>query len=241
MRIISFEASYSSMETFISDLSKKEFPKREKISGQTIRSSILELIKKEYPDFGADKSCSLSELNFYRQKYISEFLAKEVGELSSLEDTVLDSLKNRNTLVDKIEEADATTTFGQRLADRVASFGGSWTFILSFGAFLLVWILSNAFFLRAETFDPYPFILLNLILSTLAALQAPIIMMSQNRQEEKDRDRAKKDYMINLKSELEIRMLHEKIDHLIIHQQHELIEIQKVQIDMMNDILKKIK
>lgn len=228
------------METFISDLSKKEFPKREKISGHTIRPSILDVIKKEYPDFGSGKNCSLSELNVYRQKYIGEYLAKEVGELSTLEDTVLSSLKNRNTLVDKIEEADLPSTLGQRLADRVASFGGSWTFILSFAAFLFIWIAANVFFLKAKTFDPYPFILLNLILSTLAALQAPIIMMSQNRQEEKDRDRAKKDYMINLKSELEIRMLHEKIDHLIIHQQHELIEIQKVQIDMMNDILRKV-
>jgi uncharacterized membrane protein len=229
------------METFISDLSKKEFPKSEKISGQTIRPRILEVIRKEYPDFGANQSCSLTELNVYRQRYIGEYLANEVGELSELEDTVLSSLKNRNTLVDKIEEVDLTPTIGQRLADKVASFGGSWTFILSFGGFLFIWIAANAFFLASKPFDPYPFILLNLILSTLAALQAPVIMMSQNRQEEKDRDRAKKDYMINLKSELEIRMLHEKIDHLIIHQQHELIEIQKVQIDMMNDITKKIK
>ncbi|WP_254846948.1 DUF1003 domain-containing protein [Leptospira alexanderi] len=199
------------------------------------------MIKKEYPEFSADKSCSLTELNIYRQHYISEYLVNEVGELSELEDTVLDSLKNRNTLVDKIEDVNTSSTIGQRLADRVATFGGSWTFILSFTSFLLIWIALNVFFLSAKPFDPYPFILLNLLLSTLAALQAPIIMMSQNRQEEKDRDRAKKDYMINLKSELEIRMLHEKIDHLIIHQQHELIEIQKVQIDMMNDIAKKIK
>jgi len=229
------------METFISDLSQKEFSKSERISGHTIRPSILALIKKEYPHFEAGKICSLSELNVYRQRYIAEYLAKEVGELSALEDTVLDSLKNRNTLVDKIEDVDTDASIGQRLADRVATFGGSWSFILSFAGFLLVWIIANVFFLRVKPFDPYPFILLNLILSTLAALQAPVIMMSQNRQEEKDRDRAKKDYMINLKSELEIRMLHEKIDHLIIHQQHELIEIQKVQIDMMNDIARKIK
>ena len=229
------------METFISDLSKKEFSKSEKISGQTIRPLILDLIKKDNPDFNSNKSCALTELNFYRQKYIGEYLVKEVGELSELEDTVLDSLKNRNTLVDKIEDVDATPTIGQRLADKVATFGGSWTFILSFGGFLFIWITINAFFLASQPFDPYPFILLNLILSTLAALQAPVIMMSQNRQEEKDRERAKKDYMINLKSELEIRMLHEKLDHLIIHQQHELIEIQKVQIDMMNDISRKIK
>ncbi|MCY1234013.1 hypothetical protein D9M72_465800 [compost metagenome] len=94
--------------------------------------------------------------------------------------------------------------------------------------------------LANKGFDPYPFILLNLILSCIAALQAPVIMMSQNRQEEKDRDRAKKDYMINLKSELEIRMLHEKIDHLLLHQEQSIVEIQKVQMDMMEDILKKI-
>jgi uncharacterized membrane protein len=228
------------METFISDLSKKEFSKSEKISGQTIRPLILDVIKKENPGFGPDKSCALSELNVYRQKYIGEYLAKEVGEMSTLEDTVLDALKNRNTLVDKIADDNEKSTPGQRLADHVASFGGSWTFILSFAAFLFVWIAINIFVFAAKPFDPYPFILLNLILSTIAALQAPVIMMSQNRQEEKDRERAKKDYMINLKSELEIRMLHEKLDHLIIHQQHELIEIQKVQIDMMNDISKRL-
>ena len=126
-------------------------------------------------------------------------------------------------------------------ADKVADFGGSWTFIISFFIFILLWIASNVYLLLNKGFDPYPFILLNLILSCLAALQAPVIMMSQNRQEEKDRERAKKDYMINLKSELEIRMLDEKLDHLIMHQQQELIEIQKVQIEMMNDILNRIK
>lgn len=228
------------METFVSDLSRKEFSKSEKVSGQTIRPAIFDVIKKEHPEFTANNSCALSELNVYRQRYIGEYLAHEVGELSQLEDTVLSSLKNRNTLVNKIEESDDRPSVGQRLADKVASFGGSWTFIISFGVFLSIWIAVNAFLLAGNPFDPYPFILLNLILSTLAALQAPVIMMSQNRLEEKDRERAKKDYMINLKSELEIRMLHEKIDHLIIHQQHELIEIQKVQIEMMNDIMEKI-
>ena len=132
-------------------------------------------------------------------------------------------------------------TSAQKLADSVATFGGSWKFIISFGLFILIWITINVAWFANKGYDPYPFILLNLILSCIAALQAPVIMMSQNRQEEKDRERAKKDYMINLKSELEIRMLHEKIDHLILHQQQELIEIQKVQIEMMGDIIKKIK
>lgn len=226
---------------FISDISKQEFPGQEKISAKLVRPSIIKIIQREHPEFNMSSCLSLTELNMYRQKYISEYLVKEIGEMSELENTVLNSLKNKNTITDKIEEESDTLTPGQRLADKVATFGGSWTFIISFGAFLICWISINVFWMSDKGFDPYPFILLNLILSCIAALQAPIIMMSQNRQEEKDRDRAKKDYMINLKSELEIRMLHEKMDHLIIHQQQELIEIQKVQIDMMNDILAKMK
>ena len=150
---------------------------------------------------------------------------------------MLTSLADKTTLTDKIDSETQILTTGQRIADKVASFGGSWRFIILFGLFLFIWISINIFWLANKGFDPYPFILLNLILSCLAAIQAPVIMMSQNRQEEKDRERAKKDYMINLKSELEIRILHEKIDHLIMHQQQELLEIQKVQIEMMNDIL----
>jgi uncharacterized membrane protein len=115
----------------------------------------------------------------------------------------------------KIEEEIDNRTFGQRVADKVAAFGGSWTFIISFFVFILIWIASNVYLLTNKGFDPYPFILLNLILSCLASLQAPIIMMSQNRQEEKDRERAKKDYEVNLKAENEIRALNKKLDKLI--------------------------
>ena len=163
-------------------------------------------------------------------------------ELTDLEKHVVKSIKDDDkSFVNQLEEEVDNRNFGQRVADNVADFGGSWTFIISFFIFILTWIASNVYILLNKGFDPYPFILLNLILSCLAALQAPVIMMSQNRQEEKDRERAKKDYMINLKSELEIRLLDDKIDHLIMHQQQELIEIQKVQIEMMNDILEKIK
>lgn len=115
----------------------------------------------------------------------------------------------------KIEEEIDNRTFGQRVADNVANFGGSWTFIISFFIFIIIWIAFNAYVLLNKGFDPYPFILLNLILSCLASLQAPIIMMSQNRQEEKDRERAKKDYEVNLKAENEIRALNKKLDKLI--------------------------
>jgi uncharacterized membrane protein len=230
------------MKTFISQLSKKEYQDTEKVLGKSIRKSIFDLIKKEYPDFSTKSFISISELNQYRQKYIANYLINEVGELSTLEEDVLKTIQNEETLSTKMDaEANSSTfTYGQRLADKIASFGGSWKFIIIFGLFILVWITSNIIFLVNKGFDPYPFILLNLILSCLAALQAPVIMMSQNRQEEKDRERAKQDYMVNLKSELEIRMLHEKIDHLIIHQQQELLNIQQIQVEMMEDIMKQV-
>ncbi len=226
------------MTAFKSDISNQEFPITDRISGKSVRQPILDYIQKENPDFTTDKYLSISELNFFREKYISDYLIKEVGELTELEKTVLTSVTSKTTLTDKIDgEEDTLLTKGQKIADHVASFGGSWKFIIGFGVFILFWIVLNVFWLMNRSFDPYPFILLNLILSCLAAIQAPVIMMSQNRQEDKDRKRSKNDYMVNLKSELEIRLLHEKIDHLIMHQQQELLEIQKVQIGMMNDII----
>jgi len=229
------------MATFKSDLSNKNFPSSEKISGKSVRKSILELIQKDNPKFTTDMFLSDTELNTYRQKYIESFLEKQLGELTTLEKTVLNSLKDQTTLTDKLDgDEPQAMTYGERIADKVADFGGSWTFIISFAVFLLIWICTNIYWLGNKGFDPYPFILLNLILSSIAAIQAPVIMMSQNRQEDKDRERGRNDYMINLKSELEVRMLHEKIDHMIISQQEEVLEIHKVQTDLMNDILKRI-
>ena len=221
------------MLKFRSDISGKEFPITEKVAAMLVRKPIIDLIKKDHPGFDDQGHLAMSELNHYREKYISGFLVEEMGELSQMEAKVVKALRERTLVSDKLDESPST--FGQRVADKVASFGGSWTFIISFVCFLLLWIGANVFYLANKGFDPYPFILLNLILSCIAALQAPVIMMSQNRQEEKDRERAQSDYMINLKSELEIRMLHEKLDHLILHQEQSLIEIQRVQIDMMND------
>lgn len=229
------------MNTFQSDISGKACPLAERISGKIIQPSILELIQQEYPTFTENSLLSISELNAFREKYLRTLLDRERIAISDLEGTVLSSIRNETTLADKIEfEDNERYTFGQRLADQVASFGGSWTFIISFGIFLFLWVVTNVYILVSHPFDPYPFIFLNLILSCIAALQAPVIMMSQNRQEEKDRARAKKDYMINLKAELEIRMLHEKIDHLILHQQQDLLEIQNIQVDMLNDVIKKM-
>ena len=229
------------MKTFLSEISGNEFPVSEKVSATTIRHAILDLIQKENPKFLHESVLSKSELSTFREKYLAGYMTREMGELSELEKTVLTSLTGNTTLTDKLEGDEIQNlTFGQRIADKVASFGGSWTFIISFGVFIFIWISLNVYWLMNKGFDPYPFILLNLILSCIAALQAPVIMMSQNRQEEKDRERGKKDYMINLKSELEIRTLHEKIDHFIMDQQQELLELQRDQIEMMNDILKHV-
>lgn len=229
------------MQFFKSDLSGKTFPITQKITGRAVRQCIYDEIKNEHPDFNPQNLLSIEELNLYRNRYIQNALTKELGTLTDLEKQVISTLQNDQLITDKInEDKYDTLTHGQKMADKVASFGGSWTFISIFGIFLLAWMITNAVLLANRSFDPYPFILLNLILSCLAAIQAPIIMMSQNRQEQKDRERAKNDYMINLKSEMEIRLLHEKMDHLIINQQEKLMEIQQIQVDMMNDILNRL-
>jgi uncharacterized membrane protein len=229
------------METFVSSISGIEFPNSEKIDARTMRHSLISLIQKDVPSFNQSSFLSIEELNYYREKYIASMISEDMDALSEMEKTVIRSVKEHDLLTDKVEEStDKPLTLGQRIADKVASFGGSWTFIISFGIFITLWISGNVILLANRGYDPYPFILLNLILSCIAAIQAPVIMMSQNRQEEKDRERSRKDYMINLKSELEIRILHEKIDHLIMHQQQELLEIQKVQVDMMKEIMNRV-
>ncbi len=239
---VRFKAIKQIMESFVSFISKKPHPVTERVTGKLIRKCILDEIKKDYSDFSDNDSITLSELNTYRNRYIQNSLAQELGTLTDLEKQVIETMQKDETLSDKLlnEDKFPTLTTGQKLADNVAKFGGSWRFIILFSVFIFLWMLLNIIWLSDKGFDPYPFILLNLILSCLAAIQAPVIMMSQNRQEEKDRERAKKDYMINLKSELEIRLLHEKIDHLIVNQQERLMEIQQIQVDMMNDILERL-
>src|SRR4029077_12591218 len=138
---------------------------------------------------------------------------------SAIEEEVIKSLRDQELLSENLNtEFESKLTFGEHVADNVAKFGGSWRFIISFGVVLVLWIIINSIVLLRKPFDPYPFILLNLVLSCLAAIQAPVIMMSQNRQEAKDRLRSEHDYMVNLKAELEIRHLHAKMDQLLTHQ-----------------------
>jgi len=176
--------------------------------GDVIRPSLLEFIQKRAPNFDPDGFICFNDLGPFRRDYVKEVLQEEVGELSALDQEVIDSLQEREILSANIgKEFDKELTFGERLSDRIASFGGSWRFIMIFGGVLVVWIIINTVLLATRAFDPYPFILMNLILSCLAALQAPIIMMSQNRQSSKDKLLAENDYQVNLKAEMEIAAL----------------------------------
>lgn len=213
----------------------KAFPRSQLRSAALMRPNLFELVQGEVEGWSADSFICDADMARYRRRYVETLLEDERGELSELDQRVLDSLEAGGSTVQSIGRPamEPSPTFGEKAADAVASFGGSWTFIVSFGLFLALWIMTNIWFLRAAAFDPYPFILLNLLLSCIAALQAPVIMMSQRRQEQKDRQRAENDYMINLRAELEIRNLHEKIDHQMAHQWERLAELQQIQIDLL--------
>lgn len=222
-------------------ISGKEYPLSELFPAIAIRKPIRELIKQKYPQWTDEGYIAIKELNGFRHQYVQNMMEEEIGELSKLEREVLESIQKSEILSKNVEpEIDEKLTFGQKIADKIASFGGSWTFIISFLFFIGLWMTINVYLLFTKPFDPYPFILLNLILSCLAALQAPVIMMSQHRQEVRDRQRSEYDYQINLKAELEIRQLHEKMDHLLVHQNQRLLEIQQVQVELIEEIIEKI-
>jgi len=204
-----------------------------------VRESIANLIRQKVPDWNEHSFICKTDLAVYRAAYVHTLLVSEKGELSSLEHEVVKSLKEHELLSRDVEADDEVgRSFGERLSDRIATFGGSWAFLISFGVFIALWIVMNAMamVLFFRPFDPYPFILLNLLLSCLAAVQAPVILMSQNRQEIKDRLRSQHDYQVNLKAELEIRHLHEKLDHLLSHQWARLVEIQEVQMEVLAEL-----
>ncbi len=215
----------------------KTFASRDVISGEIIRAEISAEIQKSQPEWSANKFICRNDLAIFRNKYVHALLESEKGELSVLEHEVMQSLREHEILSTNVEEEfEQQWTFGERMADRIAAFGGSWAFLTSFAVFILAWIGMNSFVLLTRPLDPYPYIFLNLILSCLASIQAPIIMMSQNRQEAKDRIRSQHDYQVNLKAELEIRQLHEKVDHLLSHQWERLVQIQELQLELLSDL-----
>ena len=229
------------MNHHICSICRKSFPENEFIFGHGIRHEIERLIQKDYPDWNDSKRICKDDFYLYRTRYINSLIEEEKGNIKELEKSVLQSINDNEFISSDINKsAREKLTLGDRISDKVATFGGSWSFIIIFFVVLAGWISINSFFLFMKPFDPFPYILMNLILSCIAAIQAPIIMMSQNRQENKDRIRSENDYKINLKSEIEIRTLHEKVDHLLLEQWSKMMEIQEMQLEILQDIKKKV-
>lgn len=204
-----------------------------------VSMEISELIKQEY-NWNSDSWICINDLNRFRNLYVEKLIREEKGEISDLEKAVLQSLNSNDILSKNLEiYSDKKLSKWEIVADRLAAFGGSWTFIVLFLCLIAFWIVLNSVLLINNKFDPFPYIFLNLVLSCIAAVQAPVIMMSQNRQALRDQQKALLDYQVNLKAELEIRQLHEKIDHLLIYHWQRLLEIQKVQTELMNELQQK--
>ena len=209
-------------------------------SAVIVRPAVAELIKSSFPNWNPEGFICRDDLRKFRNDYLIKIMQDEKGELSILEKDVIEKLTDYETISSDIEkEFVSDFTFGEKVSDRIATFGGSWKFIFIFVSILFIWVGINSYFLLSRPFDPFPFILLNLILSCIAALQAPVIMMSQNRQEDRDRKRAEADYKINLKSEIELRQLHQKVDHLLVQQWERMVEIQEVQLEVLDELRKK--
>lgn len=215
----------------------RSFRPQEVMPAAMLHGALHDKIRAEYPQWSETGCICMEDLNRFRHEYIEDNLKAEHGELNALQQEVLASIKENETITRNLnDEFTDKSSFGEYVADKVAEFGGSWKFIISFGVVILVWLMFNSFALLVKPFDPFPFILLNLVLSCVASLQAPVIMMSQNRQEAKDRLRAEQDFRTNLKAELEIRTLHAKIDELITHQWQRLLDIQQIQVEMMEEM-----
>ncbi|MBI4773783.1 MAG: DUF1003 domain-containing protein [Deltaproteobacteria bacterium] len=227
----------SQSKTVICNICGKTKARSMMMPAALVRDAIAEQVKRFHPEWKPEGYVCLDDLNQFRMNYIKDLLQSEKGELTTLDHDVLESLQRHEILSSHVEtEFEKDLSVGEKMADKLASFGGSWTFLAIFGMLLLAWIALNTFVLLTKPFDPYPFILLNLVLSCVAAIQAPVIMMSQNRVEAKDRLRSQYDYRVNLKAELEIRQLHDKIDHLLSHQWERLVEIQQIQIDLLSEL-----
>lgn len=219
---------------------RSEKPESDLVPARLVRENLAALVRAEHADFSENSLICREDLSRYRARYVVSLLESDKGELDTLEREVVASIAAQEVAAENLNESfGEKLTLGQRVADRVAAFGGSWRFIIGFGVFLALWVTVNSLVLLLRPFDPYPFILLNLILSCLAALQAPVIMMSQNRQEAKDRLRSENDYRTNLKAELEVRLLHEKLDHLLTKQWGRLLELQEVQLELLEEVTRK--
>lgn len=210
--------------------------KRDLERAGAVRPAIAEQVARSAGHWDEHGWICRADLARFRSDYVRSLLTDELGEVSELERQVIESLHEQEILARNPVALEGRLPLGQRVADRIADFGGSWTFLGIFASILVVWMAVNSGALLARPFDPYPYILLNLVLSCIAAVQAPVIMMSQNRQEDRDRRQSAHDYQVNLKAELEIRHLHQKLDHLMSHQWERLVEIQEIQMELIGEL-----
>lgn len=202
-----------------------------------IREAIWSLILKDHPETSREGYICDLDYKKYKLQNLNQIIEEEKGGVSSIEHEVIESLGTHDILSENAYDTyQENLTFGERIADRVSTFGGSWKFIIFFLIFLFGWMILNSYILLQDQYDPYPYILLNLLLSCTAALQAPIIMMSQNRRSERDRIQAENDYKINLKSELQIRHLNTKLDQFMASQWSQHLEMQNTQTKLIHDI-----
>lgn len=207
---------------------------------RALRPSLAEYVRGKLAgrDLAADDDICRTCMFRFRAEHVLSDLEAERGQLTTIEREVAEKAADHETVARRIdEEFSRTATRGQRMADSVARVGGSWPFVIGFLTFLALWMAVNVWLLVSRAFDPYPFILLNLVLSCIAALQAPIIMMSQNRAAARDRLQADEDFRVNLKAELEIAALHEKVDHLLHAQWENLVEMQEAQLDLLKELV----
>ncbi len=222
---------------YVCSVCEKSFPHNKITSGELIRPEISKEIIRICPQWDEQHFICHEDLEVMRSRYVRHLLLSDKNEFSTLKHNVLNRLDDNQLLsVDMEPHLEQKLSLGDRLADSIASFGGSWKFLISFSIFMAFWLGANSLIYWWQPTDPYPFIFLNLILSCLSAIQAPVIMMSQNRKEAKDRIRAQHDYQVNLKAELEIRILHEKIDHLLSHQWEKMMEIEKIQLELLSEL-----
>jgi uncharacterized membrane protein len=222
------------MNTIKCQICQKNFKMDEVMKAELLEEPIVQMIREKHPEWSSEGFICLADLYLFRARYVAEILKTSSQEIYCLEKEMAKEEQPVSRNLNR--EFESSLTLGERLSDGLANFGGSWTFIGIFMAMMVIWMGFNSFALIEKPFDPFPFILLNLVLSCLAAIQAPVIMMSQNRQEAKDRLRAENDFEINLKAEIEIRKLHERMDHLLMHQWQHLMDIQQLQVNMMEEI-----
>ncbi|MHB9110321.1 MAG: DUF1003 domain-containing protein [Armatimonadota bacterium] len=227
-------------DTFTCQVCRRDYRPSEVLPAAAVHGGLCDYLSMHHPEWSDDGYICLEDLNRLRREYVTEALLAETREMESLERAFREGLAEIDALERRLNaELTETQTFWDRLADRVAAFGGSWPFLISLTVLMTAWVVINTAQLFTRPFDPYPYILLNLVISGLAAVEAPLILMSQSRQDAKDRLRAKQDLRTNLRAEIEVRNLNHKMDQLLTHQWQHLLEIQQMQMEMMEELTRR--